>query len=61
DLHLIGMSQSHYIVTFKSTERNTLKVMSQNMQVNPEKIMNLAQYEALIYNTRTGELSTYTF
>lgn len=61
DLHLIGISQSHYIITFKSTERNTLKVMSQNMQVDPEKITNLDQYQALIYNTKTGELSTYTF
>jgi len=61
DLNLVAISQSHFLIAFKSAERNTIKVIAENMMVEPDVILNLDRYEALIYDTTSGEIDTYKF
>lgn len=61
DLNLVAISQSHFLIAFKSAERNTVKVIAENMMVEPEVILNLDRYEALIYDTTSGEIDKYKF
>lgn len=61
DLNLVAISQSHFLIAFKSAERNTIKVIAENMMIDPDKILQLGRYEALIYDTTTGELDKHKF
>lgn len=61
DLNLVAISQAHFLVAFKSAERNTIKGIAENMMVDPDTILNLGKYEALIYDTITGNIDRYRF
>lgn len=55
DLDLSILSQAMYIVSFRSPEKNTAERIAVNIGVTPEEIMNLPEYTAISYNTKTGE------
>jgi len=55
DLDLSILSQAMYIISFRSPEKNTAERIAANIGVKPDEIINLPEYTAICYNTRTGE------
>lgn len=56
DLDLSMLKQSKYIFVFRLSELNDVYRMSENIQVDPNVILNLNPYHYLLYNVYTGEL-----